>query len=788
MCEPMGCCGLLTPEKLPIPLQGISVDVQVKGFVADVSATLKYKNEEEKAVEAIFVFPMDEDSAVYRFEAKVEGKTIVADLQEKEQARKTYDEAVSQGQQAFLLEEDESCGDIFSCSVGNLLAAQEAEVTLSFVQELQVEADGAVRFALPAVLNPRYTPKGQKESVTMTLPGLPVSEIPYTLSLTAQFRSAYGIAKIESSCDLTPLTYTSDDQTEAQVALAEGHKFDRDVQLLAYYCEAHKPSVTLEEGSPDNEPGSYMGDAALMLNFYPSFPESQEQSVCGEFIFVVDRSGSMECPMNSEENSPQRIQSAKETLVLLLKSLPLGCYFNIYGFGSDFESFYPESVEYTQQSLDDAVEKVNKLKADLGGTEILQPLQKIYKTAGRPEHPRQLFIFTDGEVGNTKEVIAEVQRNSHSHRCFTFGIGEGASTSLIKGVSRAAGGTYDFITGKDRLQPKVLKALKCALQAIVKDISIDWILPPGVEVSLISQTPVGIYRGQRSIIYATLKGELSEEAEGEASLQYKIKDETFTNQLKFPLRPNTKQRLTIHRLAAKNLISQLESEPDSDEVKQRILETSLQSGVISSLTAFVAVNKDSKTPVEGPPVQRYNPPVAMYCCAPMLPQNICYYSAPMAFDTMALPVLAADQKLMELDEAPAITGIDSLSIGNEEQPPVPDGGSPEKEETSALFRLISLQKADGSWDPSTEMASILGTSEDFGGSCPDAEMDSSVWATILALIWLHDSCSEQRDEWELLESKAIALVKNKAGSSLDEYFKAGITLLKSSIDPAVFAF
>lgn len=43
------------------------------------------------------------------------------------------------------------------------------------------------------------------------------------------------------------------------------------------------------------------------------------------------------------------------------------------------------------------------------------------------------------------------------------------------------------------------------------------------------------------------------------------------------------------------------------------------------------------------------------------------------------------------------------------------------------------------------------------------EMDPSVWATILALIWLHSSCLEQRDEWELIESKAIALVKAKAG-------------------------
>lgn len=44
-----------------------------------------------------------------------------------------------------------------------------------------------------------------------------------------------------------------------QVSLAEGHKFDRDVELLIYYREVHRPSVTVEMGMPEMEPGiSYL--------------------------------------------------------------------------------------------------------------------------------------------------------------------------------------------------------------------------------------------------------------------------------------------------------------------------------------------------------------------------------------------------------------------------------------------------------------------------------------------------------------------------------------------------
>ncbi|PIO13274.1 hypothetical protein AB205_0203180, partial [Aquarana catesbeiana] len=85
-------------------------------------------------------------------------------------------------------------------------------------------------------------------SITATRPQVPIGEIPYTLSLNAHFQSTYGIAKIESKCNITPLEYTDSDKTSAKVSLAEGHKFDRDVELLAYYMDVNKPSVTVEAG------------------------------------------------------------------------------------------------------------------------------------------------------------------------------------------------------------------------------------------------------------------------------------------------------------------------------------------------------------------------------------------------------------------------------------------------------------------------------------------------------------------------------------------------------------
>ena len=61
---------------------------------------------------------------------------------------------------------------------------------------------------------------------------------------------------------------------------------------------------------------------------------------------------------------------AKESLELLLRSLPLNSYFNIVSFGSTFEMMYPESVKLSEESLSTSLNHISKFSADLGGTEI----------------------------------------------------------------------------------------------------------------------------------------------------------------------------------------------------------------------------------------------------------------------------------------------------------------------------------------------------------------------------------------------------------------------------------
>jgi uncharacterized protein with von Willebrand factor type A (vWA) domain len=54
-------------------------------------------------------------------------------------------------------------------------------------------------------------------------------------------------------------------------------------------------------------------------------------SVRSEYIFLLDRSGSME---------GDRMENAKRALILFLKSLPVDSYFNVMSFGSGSEFMF----------------------------------------------------------------------------------------------------------------------------------------------------------------------------------------------------------------------------------------------------------------------------------------------------------------------------------------------------------------------------------------------------------------------------------------------------------------
>uniref|UniRef100_A0A672HYB8 von Willebrand factor A domain containing 5A n=1 Tax=Salarias fasciatus TaxID=181472 RepID=A0A672HYB8_SALFA len=712
-------------ESMEVPLKSVEVELEVRDHVATVVSTLNYQNKEDKPIEAVFVFPLPGDAAVCHFSAKMGQKEIVAEVKEKQEAREEYDDALSSGQQAFLLEESDQSPDVFSMRVGCLPPGESASIRLEYVTELAVQADEGLRFCLPAVLNPRYTPQGS-EAPAVQVNSVPASLVPYSLSFSARVSSPRPISKVESSCSLDPLQFLNTDQTQATVKLGAGHKFDRDVEVLIYYKDAHQPTAVVEAGQASAKPGTLMGDPVVMVSLFPEFPQSVMSSVasCGEFVFLMDRSGSMDFPMNNKDRSQTRISSARETLLLLLKSLPMGCYFNIYSFGCSFEHIFPKSVEYSQQTMEEALKIVGTMEADLGGTQILKALKHIYEQPCIPSQPRQLFIFTDGEVGDTKEVIDLVKKNSASHRCFSFGIGEGASSALINGLAKEGGGQAQFITGSDRMQPKVMQSLRFALQPAVVDISITWDLPKDVSVTVLSPPITALFQAPS--------------CHGKVFISL---DVHYINVMGLLCKRSLEMTILYLQLTG---------------VKEKVVALSIQSGVSSCFTAFIAVNKGDGEAIQGPLVRRNDVEshnMLFSCLNYVHPFHTSWNFISLLFSHFRVKCLS-----------PSLSPRHGYGAADSTQPEVkPPPCDP-------LLQLVSLQNASGFWMLDSALAAALGkTSEEVEKSKPEpvshCQRDSEVWATILALIWLQGFQTDAKDEWQILAGKAVLWLQAQNGTT-----------------------
>lgn len=271
---------------------------------------------------------------------------------------------------------------------------------LKLVGEIPIDAEGTVRFALPAVLKPRYTPLGSVNPLAQ-VDSATQGEAPAVHTFEMVVRKE-GVAGITSP---THAISDKEDGDSIRIALAEkdAKPLDKDLIILVKRTSPHLPSAVCELGNPSFSLLSFMGTPAVMFSFFPEFESNR--AAC-EVIFLVDRSGSME----------SCIESARETLVLFLKSLPPGCVFNIIGFGSSFFPLFPKAVTYSQENLDVAVRHAENMEADLGGTELLGPLQHIFYQPLSPGLPRQVFVLTDGSVSNTQACISEATKNAATSR------------------------------------------------------------------------------------------------------------------------------------------------------------------------------------------------------------------------------------------------------------------------------------------------------------------------------------------------------------------------------------
>ncbi|XP_027560636.1 von Willebrand factor A domain-containing protein 5A-like isoform X2 [Neopelma chrysocephalum] len=858
-----------------VPLCSAVVDVAIQDYVADVASELTYQNKSPTSTEVLFVFPLGPQMSIYSFQACSEDAKVQAMLQDEvpasrdewvnhhrgvggairglpgdqlsvlplpTQAQQLHEATGSWENLEYLQDQSRYPGKVFACFLGTLSPGRELVVTLRYVQELSREPDGATRFVLPRTLHP-YTQLYAWNCLS--------NQLPYSLLLTASLQSPRGVANVQANCSLTPLIYTAQDRSTAQVcspeykdprsswgcmstlrnrgcdeklgsvpvllvqswvwsllymtthvlqvSLAGSPPGQQDLELLVYFGDPSAVSAVVEKGNPEAPPGSLLGDPMVLVTLAPSIPEpvpGQRQS--GEFIFLLDTTF---------------LEHAQDSLLFLLKSLPLGCYFNIYCYEAASVGIYPQSVEYTQDNLTKALWRISSTGSSLGDTNLLETLRSVYSTPRPRGHARQLFIFMTGLPSDKEAITAEVCRHRNSHRCFSFYFSED-SAALAIALARETGGEVTYVSSNNSTTAAVLQCLKRALKPAAEVVSLSWTLPHGLEVEVLGGTPQSIFQGQHSLLYAQIHGQAQDTtvAKGVMTLQCSLEGQDVTHTIEFPLCSQGDGRLAGHRLAVRSLLQRLFLEAASgsgDEPRHRAVEISLASGIICPFTSYVGIRTSRRvTWYRGPlallaPCQSYIP-----CQLVELPgsckDSSCY---PVTIWVPPGWLTAVHESWRALRRLTCgIAALPNRGACSKAHKPLPPSISSLKyaDPTAYVLRspifwpwsteafaecqkLVALQNEDGSWALSSGLASVLEVNEaEIKRMMPGEVMEPSIWATVLAVTWLHRPNKCYQDYCELLEAKAVTWLCSRAVSQLDKCLEAANNLLGSSAKPNIF--
>ncbi len=133
----------------------LSTDVQmdINGLVARVAVRQQFRNESAEWVEGIYVFPLPDKAAVDRMRLHIGDRFIEGEIQEKERARKTYEQAKQAGKKTSLVEQQRA--NLFTTSVANVAPGELVVVEIEYLEDVRYE-DGRFSIRFPMTLTPRY--------------------------------------------------------------------------------------------------------------------------------------------------------------------------------------------------------------------------------------------------------------------------------------------------------------------------------------------------------------------------------------------------------------------------------------------------------------------------------------------------------------------------------------------------------------------------------------------------------------------------------------------------------
>ncbi|RVX39390.1 Ca-activated chloride channel family protein [Nonomuraea polychroma] len=643
--------GALLTERGNLPLESVDVTADISGLIAGVEVTQGFRNPFDVTLEATYVFPLPDRAAVTGFRMEADDRVVEGVLKERGQARADYDKALREGRRAAIAEEDRP--DVFTIRVGNILPGEHVSVRLTMSQPLPYE-DGAATFRFPLVVAPRYipgtpidgppagdgvvpdtdaVPDASRISPPVLLPGFPN---PVRLSLAATVDAA-GLELRELASSLHVV-----EEEGRTLRLRPGERLDRDFILRMSF----DASTSLQLHGPADQGGTFA------LTVVP--PPLESTRTPRDLVLLLDRSGSM---------AGWKMVAARRAAARIVDTLTPQDRFAVLTFDSVVERAFEGLMEASDRNRYRAVEHLARVDAR-GGTELLEPLRQAVALLGaQAERERVVVLVTDGQVGNDDQILEQAGGALSAMRVHTVGIDRAVNAGFLGRLAGLGAGRCELVESEDRLDAAMDHIHRRIGAPLVTGLSLK-----GLEVEPGTVTHLGsIFPGVPLRVYGRYREGSSVTVRGMAA------GGPWEEQVEGVRVDNP----AIRAVWARAHLRELEDRYAMGEhdLESRIVQTSLEHGVLCRFTAYVAI--DTRQVADGGPEHRVIQPVEppsgweLPQAAPMMGGGLTAHTAMMAMPAAA-PRMRPAQPGFGAAElagggAPDLTG---------RQPPMPAPGAP----------------------------------------------------------------------------------------------------------------
>ncbi len=606
------------------PLKHTAVVADISGFIARVTVTQTFYNPYDENIEAVYVFPLPNTAAVDDMTMVIGERKIVGVIKRRADARAMYEQAVSQGMTASLLEQERP--NIFTQTVGNIKPKTEVKIVISYIDVLKYDM-GTYEFHFPMVVGPRYIPGAP------IIKDLPIDDVklptPDGVKKNAETGNVPNTDKVPDASRITPPALKPNERNGHDITLSVmldagvpfhdlkvvnhianvdlGRKNNASVVLspadsvpnkdfvMRYTVVGEKPEMAVLTNCPDS------GKGYFMLMVQPRL-EDEKAAPPREMVFLVDVSGSM---------SGQPTGKVKQCMRDFLASSRSNDTLQVITFAGTANKVFEKPVPVTPENIKKALDFTNGYQGG-GGTEMLKGIKMVIDEPVDPNRVRVAIMLTDGFIGNEAEIIEAVGKSSSNQLYFwTIGIGSSPNRFLLDGVAKQGGGMSQVVELNTDPKDIVDKMVERIHKAQLSNVKIDW---NGLQIfDTYPRRISGLWAGRPIIMY----GRYSDGGNTSIKISGMAEGKPIGYSLNVTLPSgNATEHDVLPKVWARQKIEDLSEQMfygDDPQVVEEITNVALDYKLMSQYTSFVAIDTKDMDNLTEPP----KPPRRMVVAVPI---------------------------------------------------------------------------------------------------------------------------------------------------------------------------